>query len=59
MLICSALCLCVCFSHDELLARNDVYAGMWKQQLRKAVETETETSSGDENVDEVSDSRGH
>ncbi|KAI0233623.1 ATP-binding cassette sub-family B member 6, mitochondrial [Lamellibrachia satsuma] len=46
-------------THDELLARNDVYAGMWKQQLRKTAETETETSSGDENVDEVSDSRGH
>ncbi|KAK2158020.1 hypothetical protein NP493_1828g00001 [Ridgeia piscesae] len=50
-------------THDELLSRNTVYAGMWKQQLRKGNETETETSSGDENADgddtKVSDSRGH
>ena len=41
-----------CFSHNELLLRSGVYDGMWKQQLKKAAETETEPSSGDEDADD-------
>ena len=34
------------FSHEELLSKGEVYAGMWQQQLMKADDSSAEDTDG-------------
>ena len=46
------------FRHDELLSKENVYAGMWQQQLMKAEDSSTDDTEGHTSSAELSKPNG-